>query len=196
MNYFKKTALLLLFSIFWALNAGAQDCSPLSPTSSGSGILAGLLGDDAQSIEGACQLATGDDYYSARVEYKGYDEKEHKLIGQLLDANRHKIPGCDPVAISLKGKPTSTDINFRFETGTRKFNVSSIDVRYLKVTIVEGDDPLSDLNIGGITLTGTSAEYRLEHKFRTGVAEEAAAPSNVSVTVNFSPVGRARTIKQ
>lgn len=188
--------LSIVFCVFWALNAGAQDCSPLSPSNSGSGILSGLLGDEAQRIDGACQLATGDDYYSARIEYKGYDEKEHRLIGQLLDANRRKIPGCDPVAISLKGKPTSADINFRFEAGNRQFNVPSISVRYLKVTVVEGDDPLSDLNIGGITLTGTSAEYRIDHKFRVGAPAEDEGPSNVTVSVSFSPVGKASTIKQ
>lgn len=194
MKYLKFT--FLLSFLFWALNAGAQDCSPLSPSNSGSGILAGLLGDDAQNIDGACQLATGDDYYSARVEYKGYEDKEYRLIGQLLDVNRRKVPGCDPVAISLKGKPTSADLNFRFEAASRKFAVPEVPVRYLKVTIVAGDDPLSDLNIGGMTLTGTSVEYGLEHQFRTGTAEEAPVLSKVTVSVNFSPVGRARTIKQ
>lgn len=189
-------SILLGGCLFWALNAGAQDCTKLSPTSSGSGILSDLLGDEAQSIDGACQLATGADYYSARLEYKGFDDKEYRLIGRLLDVNRREVPGCEPVVISLKGKPSAADLNFRFETEGKTFAVPTVAVRYLKVSIVDGDDPLSDLNLGGVSLTGTSAEYKLEHKFRTGAAEEAPQPSNVTVSVNFSPVGLARTIKQ
>lgn len=194
MNYPKF--IILLAVLFWALNAGAQDCSPLSPTSSGAGILAGLLGDDAEGIDGACQLASGADYYAVEVEYKGYDDEEHRLIGQLLDANHHEIPGCERVVVSLKNKPTSAKLNFAFDAAAKDFVVANVPVRYLKVIIVEGDDPLSDLNIGGISLTGTSAEYRVEHTFKTGKTEEGLSSSNVTVSVNLSPVGRARTIKQ
>jgi hypothetical protein len=186
----------LFLSVFWAHNAGAQDCSELSPSNSGSSLLSGLLGGDDQSIDGACQLATGEDYYAARIEYNGYDDKEYKLIGQLLGANRRKVPGCDPVAISLKGRPTSADLNFKFEARTKDLAVPDIAVRYLKVSIVASDDPLSDLDIGGLSLTGTSAEYRIDHKFRTGTASEGNPSSNVTVSVSFTPVGLAKKIKQ
>ncbi|TXF90272.1 hypothetical protein FUA23_07065 [Neolewinella aurantiaca] len=193
MKYLTLTIVLLLF---WALNAGAQDCSPLSPSNSGSGILSGILGDDSQSIEGACELATGHDYYTARLEYTGYDDKEYKLIGRLLDANRRTVEGCAPVAVSLSGKPSSADIRLRFDAGANNSEEDYIAVRYLKVTIVASDDPLSELDMAGLTLTGKSAEFRVDHRFRDGTSNSASSSSDVTVSVSFSPVGSASSIKQ
>ena len=174
----------------------AQDCAPLPASNTAASLLGGLLGEEEQRITGACQMASGEDYLTARVEYAGFDDKEYRLIGRLLGPNRQEIPGCPPVVLSLKGRPNSANLTFRFDAAAREFAIPTLDVRYLKVTIVDGEDPLADLNLGGISLTGTTLEYRVDHRFSTGVAPAVDPAEAVTVSIGFTPVGQAATIKQ
>lgn len=187
--------LLICLVSFWSLGLFAQDCTELAPTISGISILGDILGSDEQQISGACRLAKGSDYYSVRIAHQGFDDKEYRIIGQVLNANRRRIPGCEPVVKALGSTSTSTDLTFRFATGSGKG--AGPEVRFLKVSIVESDDPIADLNLNGLSLTGTSAEYRVDHQF----LNEAGGPENVerpdiTVSVSLTPVGRAIKIKQ
>ncbi len=188
-------ARLLAAALFlWAAGAGAQDCRKLESSNSTASVLSDLLGEEARRISGVCQLAAGDTYYSARLEYQGFTDKNYRLVGKLLDSNRREIPGCEPVVLPLDNGAGGADLSFAFEPPTSAYTEPYVEVRYLKISIAEADDALADLDLGGLTLTGTSAEYRLDHRFRVGAAGDGS--SNVTVTVAFTPVKRAATIKQ
>lgn len=194
----KYLILIALFSFFGAQGAVAQDCGELTPSKSRVRIPWDLL-DKAKSIKSACQMAEGDDYFNVHIEYQGFDDKEYRIIGQLLDGNRRKVVGCPPLTQKLEEGSSSADLAFRFETGTTKVNNPYVEVRYLRVSIVDNEGLFSDidlggLDLGGISFTGTSAEYKVDHQFRIGIGSDGT--SNVTVSVSLTPVGRAATIKQ
>ena len=194
LTFTTASRLLAALVFLWAASAGAQDCRKLSPSPSGSSLISDLFGDDSAGISGACQVAAGDDFYSVRIEYHGFTDKPYRLVGQLLDAGRRKVPGSEAVSISLDSGAGSADLTFHFDPRESASTEPYVPVSYLKVSVGEADDPLADLDFGGLSLTGTSAEYRLDHRFRVGAS--GGGTSSVTVSVAFTPVKRAATIKQ
>lgn len=183
---------LSLLFLLWGAAAGAQDCTELSSSSSSSSFLQDLLGEDASGITDACQLSVGEDYYTARIAYRGFDDdKEYRITARLLGANRRKIPGCEPLVLPLPGGSSSADLAFRFEPAASGAIQPYVDVRYLKVSIADADDPLAEFG-ADLNLSGSAAEYRLEHRFRVG----GSGNNQLTISVGLTPVGRAATIKQ
>jgi hypothetical protein len=184
--------LLIFFLLGSAVFLRAQDCHPLESNAGTDDFLSGLLNED-KKIEGACLLAQGDDFISIRVDYGGFDDKEYRIVGRLLDANKRPLNECEPVAFALERGATSTDLQFAFLPGKKAYTEPYVPVSYLSVVIAEADDPLAELDLGGLSVFGTKADYRLDHAFRVG--GNSAASANITIQVALTPVKRAATIK-
>lgn len=190
-----RTLIITSLLLFIAITAVyGQSCTPLKPSESTSSLFSDLLGDEGEAITDVCEMAAGDDSYSIRVTHQGFTDKEYQISAQALGADRRKIMGCEPVSQPLDAGSSTTDLTLRFDAGNTAYTDPYVKVRYLKISIAEADDLLAGLNIEGLNLSGTSAEYRIDHSFRVGANSNGS--SNVTVSVSFTPVGKAGSIKQ
>lgn len=177
-------ALLLVAPILLS----AQDCTPLTTSKSS---LADLIPGDGGKITEVCQLGGAEDYVRVRVEHEGFDEGSFVVMAQSLDRNRRKLRNVEIVKAGMAKGSRSTELMLRYAGGSATAKTS-----FLKVVIVEADDPLADLDLSGLTLTGVSKEYKLEHTFGDIAAELAAERAKTVVNITLTPVGLAARIKQ
>ena len=187
LNYCLMTGALLASSI--SLNA--QNCEPLQSANS-SGLESLLSGDD--KIISACIISEGSDYIAIRVAYSGFTSKDFKVVGKVMDNIKKPLREFEDVTMTLPKGGNSFDLQFSFKSANKAYTKSSVESKYLAVIISPANDPLSGFDIGGTSILGTSAMYKLDRSWAVG----AGGGDNSKVTVNIilTPYRSASTIKQ
>jgi hypothetical protein len=172
------------------MRAQAQNCEPLQ--SAGATGLEGLLSGE-NKISGACILSESEDYIVVRVTYAGFTDKAYKLTGKILDVAKKPMTEFVPVTLDIAQGSTSTDLQFEFKKADKVYSRTSIDSKFLAVSFTSGSDPLAGFDIGGTSLFGVSALYKLERKW--SISGGGGDNSNVTVNVKLTPYKSATTIK-
>ena len=190
----RTLSILCLLLCVRAAVAQSSDCQPLESTSSTESLLSDLFGEEARGISGACRATATDEVFAARITYRGFTGKAYRLTGFLLDANRWEIRGCEKISFDLPTGEGTADLTFRFDPSRGAYTTPYVNARYIKVSIAEADDILSEFDLGGVSLSGTSAEYRIDHRFRVGAGTD--GNSRVVVSVGLTPIESAAFIKR
>ncbi|HOY06317.1 MAG TPA: hypothetical protein PLO67_12995 [Saprospiraceae bacterium] len=184
-------ALILLFVTSQAIaTAQSQTCEPLKSVENRGLLAAAFSGNN--KITNVCLLSEGRYHVVFKIEYKGYADKDYKVSGRILDADRKPVNGFRTTGGEFDKESKSAEIRFNL-TKNKNGAYPTIEGHYLSLVVTEKSNSMADVALQ--EALNARDLFRFDRLWQ-GDSPATDSQSSTTVFVKLTPYKSAKSIKQ
>jgi len=182
----KKT--FILFLILTTINTSSAQSGFLK---SARDIDPCILGcdDEVTSVQLVTETNQG---FEFEVLLKGFDTNKYVIEAKILNSRKKLITEFKKIKMDMPNHGGSVSLDFEFNPKSR-YRKDHVATSYLLLRICKASDPLCDLDLGEMDITGTTYLYHLKKKIE--IEDCSDCPDPITKGVKLIPFKSAKTIK-